>query len=152
MIHTKKRYRYIKETGDYLEDSAAYCLGFEWLDSFGIKRRVIYVSSTDNLITQTTTATSIYQLLDPKDNKWKATVENTNTATMDTYINMTTGLPEKEPFIYVDQTIDGEVVQIAQLKSNLVPEFHFLFNLQLQLFDKIMESIQKNNFEATGFN
>ncbi len=149
MQQTIKKYR--KVGNEFIEDVTAFNIGFEWTDVHGIKRRVIYFESVDNLVQQTTSATYLYQLLDPKDNVWKADELMQSTATMNNYVNAQTGQIELEPFIYSIEDVNGLPTQIQTLKPGLIPEFKFLFILQYQLFEGVMKSIQARRFGATSF-
>lgn len=140
-----KRYRKVNDL--FIEDPNAFCIGFLWTDIHNIQRRVIYYGSTDDLINQTTNASYVYQLLDPKDNVWKADVDMKSVATMQNFVNAQTGVLELDPYI---TTIENDV-EVKTLKPGLVPEFKFLYNLQYQLFEGVMKSIQARKFGATSF-
>jgi hypothetical protein len=149
MEQTIKKFR--KVGNDFIEDATAFNIGFEWIDQHNIKRRVIYYQSTDDLVNQTTNATYVYQLCDPKDNKWKADEIMQSVATMNNFVNAQTGELEVEPYITTIEDVNGQPTQVNTLKPGLMPEFKFLYTLQYQLFEGVMKSIQARKFGATSF-
>lgn len=149
MEQTIKKYN--KKGNSFVEDVNGYCIGFEWTDEHSLKRRVIYYSSSNDLELKTTTANYVYQLLDPIDKIWKIDKTLTSTATMTNFINSSTGVLEQNPYIMQKQEIEGQMVEIYVLKPGLIPEFQFLYNIQYQIFESVMKSIQARKFGATSF-
>lgn len=149
MEQTIKKYN--KKGNSFVEDVNGYCIGFEWTDEHSLKRRVIYYSSSNDLELKTTTANYVYQLLDPIDKIWKIDKTLTSTATMTNFINSSTGVLEQNPYIMQQQEIEGQMVEIYVLKPGLIPEFQFLYNIQYQIFESVMKSIQARKFGATSF-
>ncbi len=168
MIQTRKNYKKISE--DYfIEDVNGFIIGFEWVDSNSILRRCLYISSIDDLINETTSAICRYEMFDPETNTWLLRKTEISLAKMDSYIyynhpdkltdtTKQDGALETSPYednldlpIY---DVDGITIigYIKKLKDFLIPEFLFFYNIQLQIFNGVMQSIQVRKFGATGFN
>jgi hypothetical protein len=145
MKQTQKRY--IKTGSEYQEHPQGVCIGFEWADAKGVLRRVVYHKSVDDLEARTTTAVSDYQIFDDLKNRWITSEPIISTADMHSYLYADTGIYEPEPYITTEN--EGQLVQT--LKPNLVPQFLFLYQLQLQLFESLIKNIQVLKFGATSF-
>lgn len=140
MIQTQKRYKKVKE-GLYVEDQNGFNIGFQWMDNFQMLRRVIYTMCLDDLDHQFTVSEARCELYDPSVSAWILTKTDSSRATMDSYVDAG-GTLQAEPF-----EADG-----VTLKTGLIPEFEFFFNIQLQIFQGVMKSIQVRKFGATDFN
>jgi len=170
MIQTKKKYTY--RGNKFEEDQNGYILGYEWTDENSIKRRCLYIESVDDLVNKFCSAKCRYEMYDPKADEWILRQTDVSLATNNSFINLNTGVLETEPYeddldspiygddlnspIYGEDNLVGYEQKIIaynkKLKNGLVPEFHFFYNAQMQLFSAVMDNIQTRKFGATGFN
>jgi hypothetical protein len=156
MIQTRKTYK--KVGNDYIEDPNGFNVGYEWTDVDGLLRRTIYITSVDDLDNESTSAVCRYELLDPETNEWVLRRVNTALAVMTNYVTAQ-GVPVENPYeddlnspIYDESEPPVIIAYNQKLIDGLIPEFKFFYDLQMQLFNGIIQSIQVRKFGATGFN
>lgn len=156
MQHTLKRY---KEVGSlFVEDSTGFVVGYQWIDSVNITRRTLYIGNSMDTINQYSIATCRYEMLDPASNTWYLIDTRDSMATMNDHVYSATGAYEPVPYMNdTTQPIyaaDGTTITGYKqiLKSGLVPQFYFWFNMLLPLYSPAMQDIQNRIFGATSFN
>jgi hypothetical protein len=156
MTQTRKTYKRIGE--NYIETPTGFNVGYEWTDANGVLRRVIYIASLDDLDNEVTSAVCRYEMFDPETSEWVLRRTNTSLATMDAYVTAQ-GVVEPVPYeddlnLPIYDPADGVTIigYEQKLKDGLIPEFKFFYDLQMALFNGIIQSIQTRVFGATGFN
>ena len=156
MIQTLKRY---KEVGDtFVEDSTGFIVGYQWIDASNITRRTLYIANNMDTINQYSIAVCRYEMLDPASGLWYLIDTKDFMATMNDWVHATTGAYESTP--YQDDTTqpiyeeDGITVKkyVQILKTGLVPQFQFWFNMLLPMYSPAMQDIQTRIYGATQFN